>query len=195
MYWVGHQIHHNGNSGTVGIAYTTAVCTGNGYSVIEDIGFDTFKVAAHELGHSLGAGHDVKTGDCSSAKKHVMSPSVGNKYEESWTFSTCSVSDFKNNLATKSCVKNKVNKGMRLSRRTQPGRRYDVDWQCRWAYYNYSIMYSCFGDNVRESDCSRGMFCKTSKNSLSCSSNTLPLNGTPCGTGKRCIQGKCIKAK
>ena len=41
----------DGSSSTIGLAYVGGVCGRSGYSLIEDTGFESWRTAAHELGH------------------------------------------------------------------------------------------------------------------------------------------------
>lgn len=91
---------------TVGIAYTDALCrqqygvslteVNNRSSWIESL------IAAHEIGHNFGAGHDGE-GQCAGTPQgeYVMSPSVG---QNASTFSQCSLNAMLPRMQSAQCI-------------------------------------------------------------------------------------------
>ncbi|KAJ8264317.1 hypothetical protein GJAV_G00147740 [Gymnothorax javanicus] len=85
------------NGDTVGLAPTSAMCTGMSGAVNQDHGIVAVAVAstiAHEMGHNLGMSHDDLVCTCSSSTSSsncIMKHSVGSVYPD--TFSGCSKED------------------------------------------------------------------------------------------------------
>ncbi|CAD6191608.1 unnamed protein product [Caenorhabditis auriculariae] len=97
----------NGHSATQGMAYVGNICQlGDSSSVVEDIGASaTALIAAHELGHSLGAVHDGagEAPDCDSNDNFLMASAVSGSdrpqlFANSRTMSPCSVNAILNNF-------------------------------------------------------------------------------------------------
>ncbi|XP_041367019.1 snake venom metalloproteinase BaP1-like [Gigantopelta aegis] len=91
----------------VGIAYMSKMCKplGLSTSVIEDDGgFQRILTAAHELGHSLGSKHDGDNNTCTGEDQYIMAATSRLRTDPNmtnpWLFSSCSVSYFKNLLAS-----------------------------------------------------------------------------------------------
>merc|ERR1712004_604348 len=168
---------------------------------------------AHELGHNLGAGHDTSSGDCASSKNHIMDPTIRFPKEErdhrnGYTFSTCSERDFVKTLSSKSCVKNGAEMDPKIStRKTLPGKKYDVDFQCKWMRgtdyrFNSNTQHCCYwayefckknpSKNVGGDECHAGLWCKRANgNCQGTSTVDVPADGTPCGSGKMCMNNRC----
>jgi len=106
--WTGRNVESDtGNSSTVGIAYTGALCSRRfGAGLSEGRGGATFDslVAAHEIGHNFGAPHDGTPGNCESvdvsSADYLMEPSLTN----SSTFSQCSLDEMSDDIANASCI-------------------------------------------------------------------------------------------
>lgn len=82
------------DSGIAGIAYVGSLCGGSGFATglsrASNSNASTAVIAAHEIGHNLGARHDSASGsngnDCPTGQ-NIMSPSVRGSYS---SFSSCS---------------------------------------------------------------------------------------------------------
>jgi uncharacterized repeat protein (TIGR01451 family) len=90
--WTGKNVESDtGNSSTVGIAYTGALCSqrfGAGLSEGRNTSFDSL-IAAHEIGHNFGAPHDGTSGSAceSETGDFLMATSLNGKDQ----FSQCSL--------------------------------------------------------------------------------------------------------
>jgi len=198
MYWVGYQISSGGSTATIGLAYVGGVCGSYGYSLVEDTGFESYRTAAHELGHNLGANHDADaSGECSADKHHIMAATEGmpdaDHNADGWKFSKCSTDAFDTTLSTKTCLGNEGSHDNDLGKPSvvNPGEKYNANWQCAWTNMNVKGTTHCFGGTTRPSECYQGMFCTVGGGKCSASSSLRPADGTPCQGGK-CQGGKCV---
>ncbi|WAQ99273.1 ATS16-like protein [Mya arenaria] len=103
-YEMGRSVNDEFNSATAGFAYTPGACSNSKYSINEDhFRAILATVAAHELGHNLGAQHDGTVDGngelCSSDDAYVMAPSIGVSSDaikniRQFSFSPCSIDYF-----------------------------------------------------------------------------------------------------
>ena len=106
--WTGKNVESDtGNSSTVGIAFTGALCSRQfGAGLSEGRGSTTFDslVAAHEIGHNFGAPHDGTSGNCSavdtSTNDYLMEPTLNGSDQ----FSQCSLDQMADDIARASCI-------------------------------------------------------------------------------------------
>src|SRR5690606_35881735 len=92
------------DNNSVGIAYLSSVChatTSVGLTRAHSGVTTSSLIAAHEIGHNLGAGHD---GDApcaeTSSEQYLMAPRING----SGTLSQCSIEQMVAELATASCL-------------------------------------------------------------------------------------------
>lgn len=90
----------------VGVSYVGTVCQPGGQTIIIQDRAGTMPksemsaVGMHEIGHSLGAGHDDPNGECDptpNSDHYVMYPTV-TKCDSMFTLSTCSITSIQSNL-------------------------------------------------------------------------------------------------
>lgn len=97
--WTNRNLCDNsGSCDVAGLAWVGALCTGQRYLILEDFTTTAWQLrvlVAHEMGHILGASHDV------SGSPHIMAPSIASN-TESW--STTSISVINNKLTQYTCT-------------------------------------------------------------------------------------------
>ncbi len=104
--WTGKDVEGTGgNSSTVGIAFTSALCRRQfGAGLSEGRGNPTFDslIAAHEIGHNFGAPHDGTSGSACEAVTgdFIMAPSLNGSDQ----FSQCSLDQMADDIANASCI-------------------------------------------------------------------------------------------
>ncbi|KAK6756975.1 hypothetical protein RB195_015042 [Necator americanus] len=207
-------ISPRGDSGTQGMAYVGSICQpGDSASIVEDVGAAaTALIAAHELGHSLGAFHDgnPQSQDCPSFANFLMAVTVSGtedfeRFAHSRVMSPCSIESIEKKLKSPlaSCVRKsmpKEHKLMGMSSLSQettptPGELISLQQQCQITFGpHYGVCPS--KDYFRGLDVCRRIWCKdrTKRRSGPCETRTyLPaLDGTECGKMKWCIAGRCV---
>ncbi|XP_013409946.1 uncharacterized protein LOC106173376 [Lingula anatina] len=186
-----------------GVATLSGICTRGHCSINEDHGgFKSIGVAAHELGHNLGAYHDGDGNTCREADQYIMaavaaSTTSANHYNP-YNFSTCSVDYFRNlindlNSDSNNCMVNEASyfnaTEWEVYQRTNPGQRLTPHDQCREVYGAQS--YYC-GGAASDAEICVSMYCYD-PNRGSCFSmgSTGAARGTSCGNHKWCIEGVC----
>ncbi|XP_022658748.1 zinc metalloproteinase-disintegrin-like kaouthiagin-like isoform X3 [Varroa destructor] len=195
--------HYEGgrcNRGTAGFAYVGGACVVNkrlekvnSVAIIEDSGgFSGIIVAAHEVGHLLGCVHDGSpppsylggpgATSCPWEDGFIMSDL--RHTERGFRWSTCSVQQFKHFLfgETASCLYNYPHENQLLAR-VLPGTMLSLDEQCR----RDRGTSACFKDSRV---CAQ-LFCFDSSSGY-CVSYRPAAEGSPCGDGQVCKNGKCI---
>ncbi|KAL3854147.1 hypothetical protein ACJMK2_013425 [Sinanodonta woodiana] len=212
MLFTAYDLTANGNNGVAGLAYVEATCTSYSQSIVED-NFDAqlMTIAAHELGHSLGAYHDGTTdgtGDiCLPSWAFIMSASVtlsnlgtsGFQYNKNlWKFSSCSLSYFQkyiNTLASSNCLTT-LSVGYNSTAlspydQQNPGQIYSADTQCRYTQGNDSYLCRSIYRGNYTNVCT-AFYCQIS-GSLYCSLS-IAAERTTCGDKKWCVAGECVTA-
>ncbi|KAK3082599.1 hypothetical protein FSP39_000159 [Pinctada imbricata] len=125
-----------------GLSSMSAICTTNSQSVTEENLYFSATIAAHQLGHSLGALHDGEGNGCSGNDAFIMAASLGGQTEATasnpWKFSSCSTQYFTsliNTLNSGSNCLTTLSTGFDPTALAQydgllPGQIYDADTQC-----------------------------------------------------------------
>nr|XP_037873779.1 A disintegrin and metalloproteinase with thrombospondin motifs like isoform X1 [Bombyx mori]XP_037873780.1 A disintegrin and metalloproteinase with thrombospondin motifs like isoform X1 [Bombyx mori] len=188
------------NRGTAGFAYVGGACVVNkrlekvnSVAIIEDTGgFSGIIVAAHEVGHLLGAVHDGSpppsylggpgAEKCRWEDGFIMSDL--RHTEKGFRWSPCSVQSFHHflNGDTATCLYNSPHEDDSLPR-VLPGRLLTLDAQCR----KDRGTSACFKD---ERVCAQ-LFCFDAGSGY-CVAYRPAAEGSPCGDGQYCINGQCI---
>ena len=191
------------SSSTAGYAYVGGACIRNinfrkisSVAIVEDSGgYSGVLVAAHEIGHLLGAVHDGDSAprylrgpgakSCPWSKGYIMSDLRRTVRGQLW--SDCSIKQIQYFLKTKtaSCLLNQP--------RHQdyplpgpgflPGRQLSLDAQC----YADKGTRACYHD---QRVCTQ-LFCYN-KNYRGCYAYHPAVEGSSCGTGKLCTGGRCV---
>ncbi|XP_067140080.1 A disintegrin and metalloproteinase with thrombospondin motifs like [Centruroides vittatus] len=188
------------NRGTAGFAYVGGACVVNkrlekvnSVAIIEDSGgFSGVIVAAHEIGHLLGCVHDGSpppsylggpgATHCPWEDGFIMSDL--RHTERGFRWSSCSIEQFKHflNGETASCLYNFPHENDLLPR-VLPGTMFTLDEQCK----RDRGTTACFKD---ARVCAQ-LFCFDSASGY-CVSYRPAAEGSSCGDGQVCRNGKCI---
>ncbi|XP_060524299.1 A disintegrin and metalloproteinase with thrombospondin motifs like isoform X2 [Cylas formicarius] len=190
----------NCNRGTAGFAYVGGACVVNkrlekvnSVAIIEDTGgFSGIIVAAHEVGHLLGAVHDGSpppsylggpgAEKCKWTDGFIMSDL--RHTERGFRWSPCSVSSFHHflNGDTATCLYNEPHEDASLPR-VLPGKLLTLDAQCR----RDRGTSACFKD---DRVCAQ-LFCFDSGSGY-CVAYRPAAEGSACGDGQHCLNGRCV---
>ncbi|KAG5683507.1 hypothetical protein PVAND_012781 [Polypedilum vanderplanki] len=165
----------------------------NSVAIIEDTGgFSGIIVAAHEIGHLLGAVHDGSpppsylggpgAEKCRWEDGYIMSDL--RHTERGFRWSPCSVQSFHHflNGDTASCLHNAPHEDEALGRQL-PGTLLSLDAQCR----RDRGTSACFKD---ERVCAQ-LFCFDASSGY-CVAYRPAAEGSSCGDGQHCLDGKCV---
>ncbi|KAF2881188.1 hypothetical protein ILUMI_25013 [Ignelater luminosus] len=188
------------NRGTAGFAYVGGACVVNkrlekvnSVAIIEDTGgFSGIIVAAHEVGHLLGAVHDGSpppsylggpgAEKCQWTDGYIMSDL--RHTERGFRWSPCSISSFHHflNGDTATCLFNAPHEDDSLPR-VLPGKLLSLDAQCR----RDRGTSACFKD---DRVCAQ-LFCFDAGSGY-CVAYRPAAEGSPCGDGQYCLNGRCV---
>ncbi|BFZ21326.1 hypothetical protein BsWGS_24365 [Bradybaena similaris] len=193
--------------GSSGIAIGSRLCTEFSLSICEDSFTGSLGgVAAHELGHSLSAVHDMETtgpNACSDKDQYVMStvfssPVPAGNEGNPWRFSPCSIKSFKAYLDGVTCTLPEHTSGSTElpvpSESDRAGQVLFRNAQCVLAFRDTR---SSFCNSVQmqngglESLCG-GMYCSIPNGWRGSCQTVIPQEFTSCGTKKWCVTGRCV---
>ncbi|XP_037829789.1 A disintegrin and metalloproteinase with thrombospondin motifs 5 [Kryptolebias marmoratus] len=182
--------HHSCD--TLGMADVGTICSPErSCAVIEDDGLHAAFTVAHEIGHLLGLSHDDSK-FCEerfgvNSDKRLMS-SILTSIDASKPWSRCTsatITDFFDD-GNAECLLDAPRQPL-LGPEELPGQSYDAVRQCRLAFGpEYTV---CPGMDV----CARLWCAVIRQGQMVCLTKKLPaVEGTPCGKGHICLQGKCV---
>ncbi|XP_050389676.2 uncharacterized protein LOC126808770 [Patella vulgata] len=206
MLFTGFNLTYGGSTSNAGLAYLRSICNSEYFfSIVEEyFEFRVISIAAHELGHSLGARHDMDENTCLSFQLYIMTsrfkfPSKS-KAANPYRFSKCSIQYFKDFIFSLKrhgsyCLKTrdalqdiKEISGFLIN---QPGEIYTSDIQCQNSQGDRSYVCREKHRGDFSSTCSQGMLCYNTD--IGMCSKILPADGTPCAKTKWCINGTCVE--
>lgn len=175
--------------GPAGFAPVTGMCAiSRSCSLNRDEGLLTSFVVAHEAGHVLGMEHDSAQNACELQDGAIMAAVVTATYNK-YFWSSCSKREVLRQLPNLYCLRDtpfNTTEDMPF-----PGIRYTMNDQCRFDFGPGTI--TCNGQyNI---DACKNLWClqPDSVPVRTCRSKKgPPLDGSSCGPGMWCIQGRCV---
>ncbi|EFN68351.1 A disintegrin and metalloproteinase with thrombospondin motifs 1 [Camponotus floridanus] len=185
------------DTSTLGYAYVAGACDRNAtkhsseaVGIVEDKGgFDGIIPTAHEIGHLIGARHDGNpkgAADCPPFDGFIMTSGLM-LHENGFEWSSCSINafhDFINEDRAK-CLYNEPILGKQVPR-TLPGKLMSLDEQCKRVFGTLAC-------NKDATVCTR-LECEFPgfEGSGFCKAVAPAAEGSPCGDGLFCLNGKCV---
>lgn len=177
----------------VGLGWIGGMChPQHSCSLSEGTSFQAAFIIAHEMGHSLGMFHDGLGNDCDPAE-FLMAEKSGTTYT---TWSKCSNDYLKKFFVSGrgACLEEDDSNslvGRSYSFQDElPGYRFDLDAQCKLS------LGSRFQPKIESrkpfNNVCRELWCVYNHWALAAHP---ALEGSSCGSGKQCIQGKCEEKK
>ena len=98
----------------VGLAFSGSACRTDGYDVSMSRPFlFPVELAAHEIGHNLGADHDDATLECADISDHLMFSAINS--DTTRQFSSCSVDAIETRLQQGTCYIEAINIGVEIT--------------------------------------------------------------------------------
>ncbi|XP_015118762.1 A disintegrin and metalloproteinase with thrombospondin motifs 12 [Diachasma alloeum] len=178
-----------------GMAYVAAPCNLSpseneifSLAIVEDNGaFRNVLMAAHELGHLLGADHDgeKENKNCTGNQGLLMSPAIG-FLEEYYYWSDCSIQQIRKLMNSKlaACLFNVPQPG-RPPQALLPGEVKSLDEQCQIAVGTNVCRHKM--ENICET-----LWCLDPEKEGSCVNPSAAAEGSICGDYKHCMSGMCV---
>jgi len=203
--WTKKDIYGASHS-TIGFAPVGGICSRRGISINEDLGMDSWKTAAHELGHNLGSPHDGSGSNtaCSASAQNVMTPTLSfysiEQIKNAFVLSACSIESIYQtaigngqNGFPRVCMMNKVcghdafGQNEVTADEQLAGERYSLSEQCQLRFGNGAI-FNDPGCAAPLSVCHR-LVCRVGN--LCMYEEPGAEDGSPCPNGV-CLKGKCV---
>ncbi|XP_076087903.1 uncharacterized protein LOC143058310 isoform X2 [Mytilus galloprovincialis] len=192
----------SGSFDTSGTAYLNSICTTRSNSIVEEkFDFIAATVAAHEIGHALGAVHDGENNRCSASSGFIMvsiSQALRPPNQKSpWQFSSCTSREIglyldELNKKGSHCMQRAHPNAKNFNPGSQKklGQTFDVDKQCEFIIGKGS--YACRSFIGNSENVCTGLWCKTLDMTSTRCILGLPAEGTTCGSNKWCIGSSCV---
>ncbi|XP_072165296.1 A disintegrin and metalloproteinase with thrombospondin motifs 3-like [Diadema setosum] len=178
------------NFGPAGYAPVTGMCAiTRSCSLNKDEGLLSSFVIAHESGHVFGMEHDGQGNACEddATRGSIMAPVVISTYIH-YFWSKCSRRELHRYLSRYYCLWDDPFDGGYPEIRGYPGQRYTMDEQCRFDFGHGYRTCTAFNDYNR---CEQ-LWCMHPRKKYLCRSKKgPPLDGSTCGPGMWCVQGRC----
>ncbi|CAG2217785.1 unnamed protein product [Mytilus edulis] len=201
MLFTKYQLVRGGSTSANGVAYLGAMCSPLSQSLVRDnFNFISQTVAAHELGHSLGAIHDGDQNVCNKSAAFIMSATgsakLGDTARHPWIFSSCSVTEIqtvmdKLNSQGPNCLLSTTSTTVLdiYQYMSDPiGQDFTIDKQCQLIFGPTSYASRAIYNNSFANICT-GLWCSTGGTSLSL---VIPADGTTCGNNMWCAGYSCV---